>query len=157
MSVRAMMTSLLFVKAMAFFRGSAQVELEDLRLLLPFVLHDKMVQDPDCPFFESADNAAFRSDKIGWLRRMFDMSCAEYDRLQLDRDDPVLKLSEQFEMGLEGLDQREVRKRMVAIERLIKSWSGSRKFYGHMYDDVLKLKYLHQRYTNYLRWLTWKE
>jgi hypothetical protein len=23
-------------------------------------------------------------------------------------------------------------------------------------DDILKLKYLHQRYTNYLRWLTWK-
>jgi MoxR-like ATPase len=25
-----------------------------------------------------------------------------------------------------------------------------------MYDDVLELKYLHQRYTNYLRWLLWK-
>jgi MoxR-like ATPase len=22
-----------------------------------------------------------------------------------------------------------------------------------LYDDLLKLKYLHQRYTNYLRWL----
>ena len=152
-----MMTTLMFVKAMSYFRGASQVELEDLRQLIPFVLHDKMVQDPDCPFFESADNAAFRSDKIGWLRRMFDMSCAEYDRLQLDRDDPVLKLSGEFEKGLDGLDQREVRKRMVEIERLLKSWSGSRKFYGHMYDDVLKLKYLHQRYTNYLRWLTWKE
>ena len=27
------------------------------------------------------------------------------------------------------------------------------KLYGHLYDDLLKLKYLHQRYTNYLRWL----
>ncbi|MEQ1826096.1 MAG: AAA family ATPase [Pirellula sp.] len=157
MSVRAMMTTLMFVKAMSYFRGASQVELEDLRQIIPFVLHDKMVQDPDCPFFESADNAAFRSDKIGWLRRMFDMSCAEYDRLQLDRDDPVLKLSVDFEKGLDGLDQREVRKRLVEIERLMKTWSGSRKFYGHMYDDVLKLKYLHQRYTNYLRWLKWKE
>jgi hypothetical protein len=24
---------------------------------------------------------------------------------------------------------------------------------GHLYDDLLKMKYLHQRYTNYLRWL----
>ncbi len=156
-SVRALMTTLMFVKAMSYFRGAAQVDLEDLRQLIPFVLHDKLVQDPDCPFFESADNASFRSDKIGWIRRMFDMSCAEYDRLQLDRDDPVLKMSIEFEKGLDGLEQREVRKRMVEIERLLKSWSGSRKFYGHMYDDVLKLKYLHQRYTNYLRWLTWKE
>jgi len=28
-----------------------------------------------------------------------------------------------------------------------------RKLYGHLYDDLLKLKYLHQRYTNYLHWL----
>jgi hypothetical protein len=157
MSVRAIMTTLSFIKAMAYFRGANQVELEDLRQLLPFVLHDKLVQDPDCPFFETADNAALRSDKIGWIRKMFDMSCAEYDRLQLDRDDPLTLLSEQFDQGLDGVDQKEVRKRLVEIERLLKQWSSSRKFYGHMYDDVLKLKYLHQRYTNYLRWLTWKE
>ncbi len=88
---------------------------------------------------------------------MFDMSCAEYDRLALDKDDPVGALSEQFDKGLEGLDQRAVRKRLTEIERLLKTTSGSRKFYSHMYDDVLKLKYLHQRYTNYLRWLKWKE
>ena len=28
-----------------------------------------------------------------------------------------------------------------------------KKLYGHLYDDILVLKYLHQRYTNYLRWL----
>ncbi len=156
-SVRSIMTTLSFVKALAYFRGSNQVELEDLRQILPFVLHDKLVQDPDCPFFEAADNAALRSDKVGWIRRMFDMACAEYDRLQLDQDDPVLALTRQFEEGLDGVSQKQVRQRLVEIERLMKSWSGSRKFYGHMYDDVLKLKYLHQRYTNYLRWLTWKE
>ncbi len=157
MSVRAIMTTLTFVKAMAYFRGAQQVELEDLRQLIPFVLHDKLVQDPDCPFFESGDNAAFRSDKIAWIRRMFDMACAEYDRLQLDQDDPVFALAQEFDGGLDGLGQKDVRKRLVEIERLLKTWSASRKFYGHMYDDVLKLKYLHQRYTNYLRWLTWKE
>jgi hypothetical protein len=156
-SVRAIMTTLSFVKALAYFRGGSQVELEDLRQILPFVLHDKLVQDPDCPFFEAADNAAYRSDKIAWIRRMFDMSCAEYDRLQLDKDDPVGKMSEQFNKGLDGLSKEEVRKRLVEIERVLKSWSDSRKFYGYMYDDVLKLKYLHQRYTNYLRWLTWKQ
>ena len=24
-----------------------------------------------------------------------------------------------------------------------------------VFDDLLKLKYLHQRYTNYLKWLLW--
>lgn len=156
LSVRAMMTTLSFVKAMAYFRGSRQVDMEDVRQLIPFVLHDKLVQDPDCPFFEQPGNTALRSDKIGWIRRMFDMSCAEFERLQFDKDDPVLTLSEQFEKGLDGIDEREVRHRLTEIERIMKQWSGSRKFYGHMYDDVLKLKYLHQRYTNYLRWLIWK-
>lgn len=156
LSVRSLMTCLTFVKAMAWFRGAAEVELDDVRQIIPFVLHDKLVQDSECPFFEMAENAVLRTDKIGWIRRMFDMACAEYDRLALDKDDPVGDLSAQFEKGLDGLSPREVRSRLVKIERLLNGWAKSRKFYGHMFDDVLKLKYLHQRYTNYLRWLEWK-
>lgn len=156
LSVRAMMTALVFVKAMAYFRGASKVELEDMRQILPFVLHDKLVPDLDCPFFEAAGNAMLRTDKIGWIREMFDMACAEFERLGLDHDDPVGELSAEFDEGLDGLSAKEVRGRIVKIERLISQWSKSRKFYGHMYDDVLKLKYLHQRYTNYLRWLDWK-
>jgi len=156
LSVRSLMTALMFVKAMAFFRGATEVGLDDVRQVLPFVLHDKLAQDPDCPFFEMAENAALRTDKIGWIRRMFEMACAEYDRLGLDREDPVGALSAEFEQGLDGVAQREVRNRLVKIERLLGQWSKSRKFYGHMFDDVLKLKYLHQRYTNYLHWLEWK-
>jgi MoxR-like ATPase len=156
-SVRAIMTILSFVKAIAFFRGAKQVELEDLRQIIPFVLHDKLVQDSDCPFFESDNHAALRADKVTWIREMFDMACSEYDRLQLDVDDPVKVMNEVFEKGLDGVSEHEVRKRLLEIERLLKSWSNSRKFYGHMYDDALKLKYLHQRYSNYLRWLSWRE
>jgi MoxR-like ATPase len=156
LSVRALMTSLAFLKAMAYFRGEREVELEDLRQILPFVLHDKLVQNADSPFFEAPGNGVFRVDKISWIRRLFDLSCAEYDRLNLDRDDPVSELEAEFEKGLEGLTEGEVRSRLVKIERLLTSWSGGRKLYGHVYDDLLKLKYLHQRYTNYLRWLQWK-
>jgi hypothetical protein len=156
LSVRTLMTVLVFVKAMAYFRGGREVTLEDVRQLIPFVLHDKLVQDVDCPFFEAPENATFRTDKIGWIRRLFDMACAEYERLESDRDDPVAQLSAEFARGLDGLSERDVNARLVKIERLLGQWSKSRKFYGHMFDDVLKLKYLHQRYTNYLRWLKWK-
>lgn len=156
LSVRSLMTSLMFVKAMAYFRGSAVVEMQDMRQILPFVLHDKLAPDLDCPFFETPEHAALRVDKIGWIRTMFDMSCAEYDRLDLDRDDPVGELSDEFAKGLEGISLKEVKNRLVKIERVLNDWSKNRKFYGHMFDDVLKLKYLHQRYTNYQRWLEWK-
>jgi MoxR-like ATPase len=156
LSVRALMTVLMFAKALAWFRGYREVDFEDLRQTMPFVLHDKLVQEPDSPFFETEGNSVFRSDKVGWIRRVFDLSCAEYDRLDRDRDDPVAGLEEEFDRGLDGVSEAEARARLVKIERILGEWSKGRKLYGHMFDDILKLKYFHQRYTNYLKWLQWK-
>ena len=49
LSVRSLMTVLVFVKAMAFFRGSREVTIEDVRQIVPFVLHDKLTQDARLP------------------------------------------------------------------------------------------------------------
>lgn len=156
LSVRSLMTLLVFVKAMAYFRGNRQVSMEDVRQLIPFVLHDKLPQDADAPFFEARENGSLRIDKIGWIRKLFDLACAEYDRLDLDRTDPVAEIEAEFDKGLDGVTEKQVRAQLVKIERILGDWSKGRKFYGHMYDDVIKLKYFHQRYTNYLRWLMWK-
>jgi MoxR-like ATPase len=156
LSVRALMTVLVFAKALTYFRGDREVALDDLRQIIPFVLHDKLVPDPDAPFFDAPGNGAYRVDRVGWLRRLFDLACAEYDRLNLDKDDPVAGLEAEFAPGLEGLAEAEVRARLVKIERLLADWSKGRKLYGHLFDDLLKLKYLHQRYTNYLKWLVTK-
>jgi MoxR-like ATPase len=107
----------------------------------------------DAPFFDVPGNAAYRTDRVGWLRKLFDLSCVDYDRLNLDREDPLAVFGAEFKRGLDGLTEGEVRGRLVKIERLIGDWAKGRKLYGHLYDDLLKLKYLHQRYTNYLRWL----
>ena len=157
LSVRSLMTALVYVKALAFFRGAAEVELEDVRQILPFVLHDTLVPDPDAPFFEQPGQGLYRTDRVGWLRQLFDAACREYDRLDRDRDDPVRDLEAEFADGLEGLSARDARRRLTQIERLLAEWSRGRKLYGHVYDDLLKLKYLHQRYTNYLHWIEWSE
>jgi MoxR-like ATPase len=155
LSVRNLMTLLVYAKALAWFRNGSDttVSLDDVRQILPFVLRDKLQQDPDAPFFDVPGNESLRFDPVGWLRRLFDMSCAEYDRLGLDADDPVWVLQTEFDSGLEGVTEAQVRDRLVRIESLIADWSRGRKLYGHVYDDLLELKYLHQRYTNYLRWL----
>ena len=153
LSVRVLMTLLIYSKALAYFRGNRTVDLEDVRQILPFVLHDKLTPDTEAPFFDAPGNAVFRSDRVGWLRKIFDLSCAEFDRLNLDREDPAGALAAEFRRGLDGLSESETRSRLVKIERLITEWSKGRKLYGHLYDDLLNLKYLHQRYTNYLRWL----
>ena len=157
LSVRSLMTSLVFIKAMAWVRGAEEVGLEDIRQVLPFVLHDKLKPDLDAEFFSIPGNEVFRVDRIGWIRRLFDLACAEYDRLNLDRDDSVGELQALFEQGREGVTEKQGKKELMKIEKLLKKWSAGRKLYGHMFDDILKLKYLHQRYTNYLKWLRWKD
>ncbi|MES1175645.1 MAG: AAA family ATPase [Myxococcales bacterium] len=153
LSVRALMTLIHYAKAIAYFRGNPEVALDDVRQVLPFVLHDKLTCDPEAPFFEAPGNAPLRADRIGWLRRLFDDSSADYDRLNLDGDDPVARLAEQFQLGLSNLTESETRARLAKIESLISQHTRGKKLYGHLYDDLLLLKYLHQRYTNYLRWV----
>ncbi|MDX2225936.1 MAG: MoxR family ATPase [Verrucomicrobiae bacterium] len=157
LSVRNLMTLMVYAKALAFFRGNTAVELEDLRQVLPFVLHDKLVPDLEAPFFNEPGHEVYRSDRVGWLRKVFDLSCRDYDRLNLDDEDPIRSLTGEFGEGLEGVNESEVRLRLGRIERLIGEWAKGRKLYGHMHDDLMVLKYLHQRYTNYLRWLKTQE
>ncbi|MCW7475094.1 AAA family ATPase [Leptospira levettii] len=152
LSVRAIFTCINYAKALSYFRGLSEVTLDDLSHVLPFVLHDKLVQNIDSPFFEEADNQIYRSDRVSWIRKLFTLSLSEYERLGLDKNDKIAKLSETFEMGLEGLSVKETKQRLVEIEKEIESISKQRKLYGHMFDDLLNLKYLHQRYTNYLKW-----
>lgn len=152
-SVRNLMTLLVYAKALAYFRGNEAIELDDLRQVLPFVLHDKLQPDLDAPFFALPENAAYRTDRLSWLRRLFDLSNDEFNRLDLDQDDPVGDFATQFSQGLDGVSERETVSRLSKIENLVASRVKGRKLYGHLYDDLLKLKYLHQRYTNYLLWL----
>ena len=153
LSVRNLMTLLVYAKALAYFRGNPAVDLEDVRQVLPFVLRDKLHPDLDAPFFAVPEHAPYRTDRVSWLRRLFDLSNAEYLRLDLERDDPVGQMAALFAQGLEGVSERETRARLVKIEKLIATQAKGKKLYGHLYDDLLKLKYLHQRYTNYLAWL----
>ncbi|HYE04503.1 MAG TPA: AAA family ATPase [Planctomycetota bacterium] len=156
LSVRALMTALAYCKAMAWFRGGSEVAYADLVQVLPFVLHDKLAQHAEARVFSTGDGAALRSDRVTWIRRLFDAACAEYDRLDRDHDDPAAAMLDEFARGLDGVDEKTARARLTAIERQLRLWTEGRKLNGHLFDDVLALKYLHQRYTNYLRWLTWR-
>jgi MoxR-like ATPase len=155
-SVRALMTMLSFVKALAWFRGHDTVALDDVRNMVPWVLHEKLVQNATSPFFDQVENSMLRIDRVAWIRKTFDLACAEFARLDLDTDDPFLVLDDEFDQGLDGVPEKEVRRRLNAIETLLAKMAKATKLYAHVQTDVLKLKYYHQRYSNYLRWLAWQ-
>jgi MoxR-like ATPase len=157
LSVRSLMTVLSFAKTLAWFRGSDQVTVDDIRQILPWILHEKLVQNATSPFFDQAGHDTFRIDRIAWIRRAFDLACEEYVRLDLDREDPVSAIDDAFERGLDGVPESDVRKQLAAIETHLTNLSKHTKLYAHVQADVIKLKYFHQRYSNYLRWLTWQK
>jgi MoxR-like ATPase len=153
LSVRALMTLLNFAKALAWFRGSSEVSVADVRQIVPWILHEKLVQNPTSPFFDQAGSGIYRIDRIAWIRKAFDLACEEFVRLDLDRDDQVAAIDDAFDRGLDGVPVGEVRKQLNLIETHLANLAKGTKLYAHVQADVLKLKYYHQRYSNYLRWL----
>jgi MoxR-like ATPase len=155
LSVRSLLTMLGYVKTLAWFRGAAEVSLEDVRQLVPWLLHEKLVQNATSPFFDQTSAGVYRIDRIAWIRRAFDLACEEYARLNLDKSDPLAPLDDAFDRGLDGVPETEVRKQLNAIEGQFAQLAKATKLYAHVQNDILKLKYYHQRYSNYLRWLEW--
>ncbi len=66
-------------------------------------------------------------------------------------------LAASFDRGLEGVTAKQAEAELVKIERLMETYQKNRKLHGPMFDDVLKLKYLHQRYTNFLKYMEWRD
>ncbi len=155
LSVRGLMTLLGFAKTLAWFRGGKEVTLADVRQIVPWILHEKLIQNPSSPFFDATGNNVLRVDRVAWIRQAFDLSCAEYDRLDLDRSDPLDAIDAAFDTGLEGVPEAEVQKRLAALDAQLMGLQKNTKLLAHVQKDVLKLKYYHQRYSNYLRWLRW--
>jgi len=153
LSVRSLMSLIIYAKALAYFRGNSAVSLEDITQIIPFVLHSHLHQDPDAPLFADADYKTFLSDKVGWLRYLFKESNLAFDLQGLNNHDPIAELKAQLDQGLEQVSERECRSQLQKIEQLLTSFSQSNKLTGVIHSDALTLKYMHQRYSNYLRWL----
>ncbi|MBO3084471.1 AAA family ATPase [Cellulomonas fengjieae] len=155
LSVRALQSLVAYAKAMAYFRGNAEVTLDDLRAVVPFVLHDKLQPDLQSRAFDDPERESLRTDRVSWIRDLFDTACQQYDAEGLDTDDPVGTILAELAAGLDGLREAEVRRRLAQIEGVLAGWQDATKLHGSLFEDALALKYAHQRYSSYLEWLSW--
>jgi MoxR-like ATPase len=153
-SVRALQSLITYAKAMAWFRGEEAVTLHDVAAVLPFVLRGKLLANTEHPRFDGAADHELVTDSISWLSDLFVESIAQYTTLDLGEKDAVGALLAESAKGLDGLSAVEVSRRITAVESTIATIAKSGKLYGRNYDDLLALKYLHQRYGNYQRWLS---
>ncbi len=152
-SVRANMAILHFAKALAYFRGNPQVEIQDLRQIIPWLLHEKLTPNATSNFFDAPGNQIYRVDKIAWIRKLFDLSLEEYERLDRDTADPVKEIGDELQKGLKSLNAEAVRSQINKIEQILQKLAKDTKLVCYLYDDVLTLKSYYMRYQNYLQWL----
>ncbi|MGO4783621.1 AAA family ATPase [Cryobacterium sp. W22_MBD10_FK3] len=153
LSVRSLQTLIRYAKAMAYFRGRPVVGLDDLAAVLPFALRGKLLPNELHPRFDVGADRELATDSISWLADLFAESRRQFTALGLDNHDPISAALDLFNQGLDGVTSAQAAQRLTAIESLISTIAKQGKLYGRHFDDLLALKYLHQRYTNYVSWL----
>ena len=151
-SARTYLTSLHFVKALAYFRGHDQVEIEDFRQLLPWILHDKLVPNRRSPFFEERDNEPLLNDRVAWIRHLFDMAMSQHGSHEPART-RVRALRDELERGLAGVDRKTVDQRVARIAATISDLMKKSELSAATYEALIHLKSMHSRYLNYAHWL----
>ncbi|MCA9538664.1 MAG: AAA family ATPase [Myxococcales bacterium] len=154
LSVRSYLTVMTFAKAIAFFRGAEAVTAEDVRQVLPFVLHEKLSANRRGDFFTDDRHQIYLRDKVAWIRQMWDRAMAQYDRADREQNDAGRALLAELDAGLEGVGRSEVEKRLRNVERAIADLCQGGELSAAVYEDLVRLKYIYLRYQNYLRWLT---
>jgi hypothetical protein len=159
LSVRSFQTILELAKAMAYLRlagapGSAvEVSLQDLRQVIPFALHEKITPNASGDFFQTEAGKRLLSDKIVWIRQMFDSAVATYDQLDRDRQNPAQALAEVLDRGLEGVPAADIEQRMREAQALIAALSKQGELTPYVFEDLVRLKSIYMRYQNQLHWL----
>jgi MoxR-like ATPase len=151
-SARSFQTALHFAKALAYFRGNQEVEVEDLRQIVPWVLHDKLVPNARSAFFTTEGSRALLQDRVSWIRNLIDMSLDAFTRHEPIRKE-VRTHRDLLDQGLDNVEKKEVDKRLGAINATIAKLMKTAELSGPVYEDLILLKSMYSRYQNQAQWL----
>jgi MoxR-like ATPase len=148
-SARAFQTLLHYAQALAHFRGKAVVALDDVRQLLPWVLHDRLPPNPQSAFFQKAENQVFLTDRVGWIRQLFDRAVTQHAAYAPVRK-PTLELRVLVESGLGHAATAEVRRRQGLVKARVDEVLARQERNGPVHEDLVLLKGLYARCQNEL-------
>jgi len=149
-SARAYQSLLHFAKALAYFRGHSTVSADDVRQLLPWVLHDKLQPNLQSAFFQKVDNQVLLTDRVSWIRQLFDRAAAQY-AAYLPVRQPVLHLRREQDAGGNHLTTVAVRQRLAKVQQRIEETLSKTELNGSVYEDLVLLKDIYVRYLDQLR------
>jgi hypothetical protein len=138
-----------YSKALAWFRGAREVGAAEVRALLPWVLHQRLEPNLQSPFFEREENKVFLTDRVSWIRQLYDRALEQHAAYRGTRA-AVAEVEREGKDSLASLSTPEVQRRISRIERLLADVSSEQELNGPVQQDLLLLKSLHARYAGRL-------
>ena len=151
-SARSYQTCMHFAKALAYFRGNKVVGVDDLRQIVPWVLHDKLTPNSRSAFFDMQGNWALLQDRVAWIRSMLDQALDQFPRHEPVRRRVTAERAI-LDEGLAGVELAEVRTRIGRLVAQLQELMRRSELSGPVYEDLIHLKSMISRYQNYAQWL----
>lgn len=148
-SARAYLALIHYAKALAYFRGAPEVTLDDVRALMPWVFHDKLEANPQSPFFQKLENKVLVTDKVSWIRQLFDRAIDQHAAYR-DVREPVREMSRELAEGLAGVSSLEARRRMAKIVDYMEQLVDRHELSAPVHQDLVLLKSIHDRYRDHI-------
>ncbi len=139
-STRAHAALLRYSQALAWFRGRTAVSFQDIRALLPWVLHERLNPNTHSGFFLDEGNQVYLSDRTSWIVQLFDRAVSLRDAHAGNRE-PLEALSERVPTSRE-----DARALLREIEAAIENLLDHHELNGLIHEDLLRLKALHHRW-----------
>lgn len=148
-SPRAVQGLLHFAQALAYFRGASEVCGDDIRGVLPWVLHDKVPANPQSPFFQKPENRVLLTDRVSWLLQLFDRAAAQQAAHAKTRR-KTLELAKTSGSELGALPASELRKRLDEIRDRVEAVLRETELNAITHADLVLLKDLYVKVRNEL-------
>ncbi len=148
-SPRAAQALLHFSQALAYFRGRAEVGADDVRAVVPWVLHDKLPPNPQSPFFQKPENRVYLTDRVSWLWQLFDRAVSQQAAHAPTRK-RTLELARACGSGVAGLSTPELGRRLTAVRDRVDEVLRETELNAVTHSDLVLLKDLYVKCRNEL-------
>jgi MoxR-like ATPase len=140
-SARVYQSILLYAKAIAWFRGGDAVEHEDIRQILPWVLHEKLRPNPASSFFQKLENQTFLIDQLSWLRQLYDRAGTIKAAYQTAHQ-KVADAQKEVLASLGHMNHAALQRASLNLRRQMEDLLNTHELNAPVHHDLLALKQL---------------
>jgi MoxR-like ATPase len=143
-SPRAVQALLHFAQALAWFRGRPAVGPEEVRAVLPWVLHDKLPPNPQSAFFQKPEHQVYLTDRVSWIWQLFDSAVAQHAAYVRGRG-PTEELERACAGGFAARTTVELRALQERLRARLEAVLSEQELNGATHADLILLKDLYVR------------